>query len=165
MTVLGSCIAACVRDPVAGIGGMNHFMLPSGTEERANNWGSGDSASNRYGNFAMENLLNSLIKHGARKDRLEVKVFGGGSVLNISSNVGARNIEFAKKYLAMENLVVIASDVGSDCARKVIYDPLTGKTRVKRLREVYTGLVVSQEKELAQSLNQAPVDGSVELFE
>lgn len=164
MTVLGSCIAACIRDPFAGVGGMNHFMLPMGESNRTDAWGTGPSAANRFGNFAMENLINSLIKHGAQKNRLEIKLFGGGRVLNISSDVGAKNIAFIENYLETEKLTVSARDVGDDCARKVLYDPLTGRTRMKRLREVYNGLVASQERELMESLKQQPDAGSVELF-
>ncbi|MFK8053460.1 MAG: chemoreceptor glutamine deamidase CheD [Woeseiaceae bacterium] len=164
MTVLGSCIAACIRDPFAGIGGMNHFMLPIGENDRTDAWGAGMSAANRFGNFAMENLINALIKHGAQKNRLEVKLFGGGRVLNISSDIGAKNIAFVKDYIDVENLTVSASNVGDNFARKVIYNPLSGRTRMKRLQESYNGLVVSQENKLLESIKQEPVAGSVELF-
>ncbi|MFK7956015.1 MAG: chemoreceptor glutamine deamidase CheD [Lysobacterales bacterium] len=165
MTVLGSCVAACIRDPIEGIGGLNHFMLPMGSETSGSaGWGSGASAENRYGNFAMENLINALVKNGAVKSRLEVKLFGGGRVLDISMDVGSRNARFAQDYLQMENLSLTASDVGGDYARKVIFNPITGKARMKRLQEVYNGYVVSQEKQLMESLESKPVEGSVELF-
>lgn len=163
LTVLGSCVAACVRDPVAGIGGMNHFMLPTGTDN-GTDWGTGDSASNRYGNFAMENLINALIRNGADKKRLEIKLFGGGRVLDLSMDVGTRNAQFALDYLAAENLDVLSSDLGGDYARKVLYEPATGRARMKRLQEMYRGYVAVQERELMDSLKEKPVEGSVELF-
>ncbi|MFK8031509.1 MAG: chemoreceptor glutamine deamidase CheD [Gammaproteobacteria bacterium] len=164
MTVLGSCIAACIRDPVARVGGMNHFMLPIGDDERASSWGSGGSAANRFGNFAMENLINSLVKHGGVKSRFEIKLFGGGRVLDISTDVGRKNAAFAFSYLEAERMSVVASDVGSDYARKIIYDPMSGRIKLKKLRDVYNGMVANQEKELLRDLKKKPVSGSVELF-
>ncbi|MFK8017198.1 MAG: chemoreceptor glutamine deamidase CheD [Gammaproteobacteria bacterium] len=164
VTVLGSCIAACVRDPLAGLGGMNHFMLPVGNEERSNSWGQNDGALNRFGNYAMENLINSLLKHGAVKSRLEVKLFGGGHVLDIQSDVGLKNASFAEHYLRAENLKLVASDVGGGYARKIIFNPMTGRIRLKRLRDVFNGYVATREKELLQSVKTKPIAGSVELF-
>ena len=164
VTVLGSCISACIRDPLARVGGMNHFMLPLGSEQRAQEWGSEQGAMNRFGNFAMENLINTIIKHGGSKSRLEVKLFGGGHVMDISSNVGAKNAKFAEKYLEYEGLSLSSADVGGEFARKIIYDPMTGKVKLKRLKEVFNGYVASQEKELMQSVNKKPDAGSVELF-
>ncbi len=164
MTVLGSCVAACIRDPIARIGGLNHFMLPMGADDTGNSWGVGASASNRYGNFAMENLINCLVKNGAEKRRLETKLFGGGKVMDISMDVGARNVEFALEYLATEELAVAAKDVGGDYARKVLFDPIGGRTRMKKLTEMYNGMVAVQEKKLMSTLKTQPVQGDVELF-
>lgn len=165
VTVLGSCISACIRDPLARVGGMNHFMLPSGSEQRAQQWTSDNSALNRYGNFAMENLINAIIKHGGSKSRLEVKLFGGGHVMDISSNVGQKNAHFAEQYLEFEGLALTSADVGGRFARKIIYDPISGKVKLKRLQEVFNGYVANQEKQLMQTQDEQKSDaGSVELF-
>lgn len=163
-TVLGSCIAACMRDPVAGVGGMNHFMLPLGNEARAENWGAGSSALNRFGNFAMESLINSIIKLGGDKRRLEVKLFGGGRVLDISTNVGATNVAFVEDYVTAEGLNVISRDVGSDYARKILYDPMTGRARMRRLRDTYVDYVAIKERELLAEGKTQPPSGDLELF-
>ncbi|MEM6708456.1 MAG: chemoreceptor glutamine deamidase CheD [Pseudomonadota bacterium] len=164
-TVLGSCISACMRDPDAGVGGINHFMLPSGTEARAENWGSGSSAMNRFGNFAMEALVNSIIKLGGRKHCLEVKLFGGGRVLDIASDVGKTNIAFVEDYVTAEGLRVVSKDVGADYARKILYDPLTGRVRLRRLRDSYVEFVASKERELLQKKQETPPQsGELELF-
>src|SRR5690606_10592835 len=110
VTVLGSCVAACIRDVDSGIGGMNHFMLPDeGGKDVV-------SSSARYGTYAMEILINHLLKSGARRNRLEAKVFGGGAVLASlsSSNVGTRNAEFVLKFLQTEKIPVVAQDL-LDC--------------------------------------------------
>lgn len=164
MTVLGSCISACIRDPISAVGGMNHFMLPIGGDRGSSLWSKDAGAANRFGNFAMENLINALIKQGAVKSRLEVKIFGGGRVLDIATDVGAKNIDFVKFYLKVEKLEITASDVGENYARKIIYDPISGRIKLKRLRDVYSGYVVSQEKKLLQSIKEKPATGSVELF-
>lgn len=129
-TVLGSCVAACVRDPVAGVGGMNHFMLPAagvGVQ------GSGMS-SMRYGSYAMEVLLNALYAQGARRERLEAKVFGGGMVLTgmIATRVGDANAEFVLDYLRERQIDVKAQDLKDIYPRHVQYFPTTGKARVRR---------------------------------
>lgn len=163
-TVLGSCIAACMRDPVAGVGGINHFMLPLGSEARAENWGSGSSAMNRFGNFAMEALINSIVKLGGDKRRLEVKLFGGGKVLDISSDVGATNVSFAEDYVAAEGLQVASRDVGRDYARKILYDPISGRARMRRLRESYVDFVAIKERQLLAQGKAEPPSGELELF-
>ena len=137
-TVLGSCVSACVRDPGTGVGGMNHFMLPGDPRKRLDQWGGKDSLATRYGIAAMESLVNDILKQGARKDRLELKLFGGGKVLAMDLNdVGERNIQFAKQYLKTEGLVVVAEDLGETFPRKVNYVPKTGKVLVRRLRSLH----------------------------
>lgn len=163
-TVLGSCVTACMRDPVAGVGGINHFMLPLGNEARAENWGSGSSAMNRFGNFAMEALINAIIKLGGDKRRLEVKLFGGGKVLDISSDVGARNVAFVEEYVAAEGLQVTSRDLGNDYARKVLYDPISGRARMRRLRDSYVDLVATKERKLLADSKAQPPSGELELF-
>ena len=121
-TVLGSCVSACIRDPAMRIGGMNHFMLPSGNSESRHV----DSEATRYGNFAMEKLINDILKNGGRREQLEVKVFGGGNVLKNmgATDIGGGNIRFVREYLKMEGFKIISEDLGDIYPRKVIYDPI-----------------------------------------
>jgi chemotaxis protein CheD len=159
VTVLGSCVALCLRDALSGVGGMNHFMLPEG--------GAGaDGASARYGAYAMEILVNELLKRGARRERFEAKVFGGGRVLAdlTSLNVGERNAEFALRYLATEGIRVAAQDLLGDWPRKVYYFPRSGRVRVKTLREQHNDTIVRREREYRGQLARQPVAGAVELF-
>jgi len=160
VTVLGSCVAACIRDTDAGVGGMNHFMLPDdGGRETV-----GTSA--RYGTYAMEVLINHLLKMGARRNRLEAKVFGGGAVLASlsSSNVGARNAEFVLDYLKTEKIPVVAKDLLDSYPRKVYYFPDTGRVLVKKLHRVHNETLFSREKDYKDRLSGAKVEGDVELF-
>src|SRR5690606_35856262 len=117
-TVLGSCVAACVRDPLANLGGMNHFMLPGGDDA---NHGRNDAM--RYGAYSMEVLINELLKAGARRERLEAKVFGGGAVLDQmrQMNIGERNADFVLEYLHTEQIPVLAQDLRGEQARRVHY--------------------------------------------
>lgn len=160
VTVLGSCVAACIRDVDSGVGGMNHFMLPDdgGREEF------GSSA--RYGTYAMEVLINHLLKLGARRNRLEAKVFGGGAVLAslASSNVGARNAEFVLDFLKTEKIPVVAKDLLDSYPRKVYYFPKTGKVLVKKLHRVHNDTLFSRENDYKVRLASARMEGDVELF-
>jgi len=157
-TVLGSCIAACIRDKKLGVGGMNHFMLPAIGDPKM------DGALNRYGNFAMENLINEILKNGGKRENLEVKIFGGGKILQNMTDVGERNILFAKEYIAAEGLQLAMSDVGDTCPRKVIYFPASGKALLKRLRSLHNETVVSREQEYMNNLDVKPDEGDIELF-
>ncbi len=157
-TVLGSCISACVRDRKLGIGGMNHFMLPATTDEGAM------GSANRYGNFAMENLINEILKNGGKRDNLEVKVFGGGKILQNMTDVGLRNIQFVREYLHLENLQVVSEDVGDICPRKVIYFPASGKALMKKLRSLHNETVITREKTYMHDLDDKPDSGDIELF-
>lgn len=160
VTVLGSCVAACVRDVDSGIGGMNHFMLPDdGGRDKV-----GTSA--RYGTYAMEVLINHLFKMGARRNRLEAKVFGGGAVLASlsSSNVGARNAEFVLDYLKTEKIPIVAKDLLDSYPRKVYYFPQTGRVLVKKLHRVHNETLFSRERDYKDRLAGAKVEGDVELF-
>ncbi len=160
VTVLGSCVAACIRDTDAGVGGMNHFMLPDdGGRETV-----GSSA--RYGTYAMEVLINHLLKMGARRNRLEAKVFGGGAVLASlsSSNVGARNAEFVLNYLKTEKIPVVAKDLLDSYPRKVYYFPQTGRVLVKKLHRVHNETLFSRERDYKERLSSAKVEGDIELF-
>lgn len=123
-TVLGSCIAACIRDPQAGVGGMNHFLLPDAGDNR----GAGGDAV-RYGAYAMELLINGLLKQGARRERLEAKIFGGGKLFDSLSDVGASNSAFAERFLRDEGIPIVSSSVGGVSARRVEFWPVTGRVR------------------------------------
>ncbi|MBL1261611.1 MAG: chemoreceptor glutamine deamidase CheD [Thiotrichaceae bacterium] len=160
VTVLGSCISACIRDPQAGIGGMNHFMLP------ADNSGNGAklSESARYGNFAMEMLINEILKNGGKKKNLEVKIFGGGKILRNVTDVGERNIEFAITYIKTEGLNLLSSDVGSAHPRKVYYFPDSGRVRIKKLRKLHNETVIEREADYMKDLINKPVKSDIELF-
>jgi len=160
VTVLGSCVAACIRDTHNNIGGMNHFMLPDeGGKEVV-------SSSARYGTYAMEALINHLLKSGARRSHLEAKVFGGGAVLSslTSSNVGTRNAEFVLKYLQTEKIPVVAKDLLDSYPRKIYYFPETGRVLVRKLHRVHNDTLFNRESEYRSRLEKAPVSGEIELF-
>ena len=164
-TVLGSCISACVRDPVLRVGGMNHFMLPEDITNGSSSWlDPSVGLATRYGSFAMESLINDLLKLGARRERLEVKLTGGGRILASMTDVGARNIEFARRWLQLEGLQVAGEDVGDSHARRVQYFPTTGRVLMFRLRNLDQGEVVNREKQYQTTLRQAPAGNDVELF-
>lgn len=162
-TTLGSCISACIRDRVSGVGGMNHFMLPASAD--ADGWKSTSlSAATRYGNFAMEHLINNILKNGGRRHNLEVKLFGGGRIMVNMTDVGKRNIDFARDYLATEGLKVIAEDVGDVFPRMVVYFPTTGKVKVKRLRSLHNNVILEEESRYISTIESKPIGGEVELF-
>ena len=160
VTVLGSCVAACIRDTRAGIGGMNHFMLPDSDASAP------ASTSARYGTYAMEMLINSLLKMGARRSHLEAKVFGGGNVLaNMThTNVGQRNSQFVLDFLRTEHIHVAAKDLEDVHPRKVYYFPATGKVMVKKLRSAGEDVVLNSEREYRRRLQTEKVGGDIELF-
>lgn len=163
VTVLGSCVSACIRDRVSGIGGMNHFMLPEGSGADAN---SPISESARYGTYAMEVLINELLKGGARRENLEAKIFGGGNVLSgfTSINVGEKNATFVRKYLKNENIRVVGEDLNDVYPRKVYFFPRTGRVLVKKLKQMHNNTLISREESYAKKLNTNKVAGDVELF-
>lgn len=131
-TVLGTCISVVLYDARLKLGGMNHFMF---AQEASNNISQSDPTAGRFAQYAMELLINEMLKKGAVKQRLEAKVFGGGHVLNIDSNVGDNNIKFAFDYLASEGIPVIASNVGDIYARKIVFDPSSFKVWMKRMNK------------------------------
>ena len=156
-TVLGSCVAACVRDTRSHIGAMNHFMLPD-----ASNTNDPFGDGFRYGAYAMEHMLNHLYAAGVRKEHLEVKIVGGGAVMG-TSDIGAKNIDFVQNYLDQENLHIAAQDVGEHIARNVMFDVVTGKMKVKRM--AVNEDVISQEQNFMVDIKQpGPTAGGVELF-
>ena len=165
-TVLGSCVSACIRDPDFAIGGMNHFMLPANGEVDVMNISDSRSDAARYGNYAMEQLINEILKNGGRREALEIKVFGGGRVIQhmTHSDVGGRNIKFVLKYIAAEGLRIAAQDLGDIYPRKVVYDPFTGKVQVKKLRTMHNDTIVQRETGYMKVLQEGPVSGDIELF-
>jgi chemotaxis protein CheD len=156
-TILGSCVSACLWDPLKEIGGMNHFMLPGGKAD--------SGSSTRYGQYALERLITELIKRNAARERLDVKIFGGGRVLNTVSDVGRSNIDFVRAYLAAEGLRITAEDVGLPCARQLRYHPRTGRAMVRRLWSKEVALVAAEEAQLREKLGKvARKTGGVVLF-
>ncbi len=161
-TVLGSCISVCLRDARAGIGGMNHFMLPeSGNGE---GFGDAENVAARYGINAMELLINDLMKNGCQKHRFEVKVFGGGEMMKGISKVGASNIRFIHDYLSAEGLGIASEDVGDIYPRKIVFFPRTGKVLQKKIRDMHNDTIVRREHDYQASISQQPATGDVELF-
>jgi chemotaxis protein CheD len=158
MTVLGSCIAACLWDGRARIGGMNHFMLPDGD--------TGDG-SGRYGSFAMELLINEMLKLGARRETIQAKIFGGAQVMAgfTTMNVGERNTQFVQDYLSTERIPIVSQDVLNIHPRKVCFFPVTGKALVKRLAHSHPEtLAVEERKGNAVTVAKSNAGGSVDLF-
>jgi chemotaxis protein CheD len=158
MTVLGSCIAACIWDNKSRVGGMNHFMLPDGDAA---------DGSGRYGSYAMEILINEMLKMGARRETMQAKVFGGGAVMAgfTTMNVGERNTKFVLDYLATERIPVVSQDVLDIHPRKVCFFPVTGKALVKRLAHSHPEtLAVEERRGNAVSVAKSTAGGSVDLF-
>jgi chemotaxis protein CheD len=156
VTVLGSCVAACIRDRVSGIGGMNHFMLP----DNAGDVGSPLAASMRYGRYAMDTLISALLTAGARRENLEAKVFGGGNVLSgfLAINVGERNAKFVRHYLGEENIRILAEDLNGVYPRKVYFFPRSGKVLLKRLNHLNNNTLANREQDYALRLHASTVD-------
>jgi chemotaxis protein CheD len=170
VTVLGSCVAACIQDRTAGIGGMNHFMLPDDGADSAALAAASDAM--RYGAYAMEVLINELIKAGGRRERFEAKVFGGAAVLAgmTTMNIGDRNAAFVRRYLATENIRIVAEDLQGSHPRKVAFLPRTGQVMVKKLRLSQDASVAEREQQLAAQTAEARAErlararARVELF-
>ena len=159
VTVLGSCVSACMRDPVAKVGGMNHFMLPDRDTEGPL------SASARYGAYAMEVLINQLFALGAKRERLEAKVFGAARVLPGMSDIGERNAAFAIDYLKRESIRVVAEDLGSEEPCKIYFFPRTGRVMLKRLKSLRNDTIVQRERDYARKLETLSGGaGSADLF-
>lgn len=162
-TVLGSCVSACIRDVRLRVGGMNHFMLPTNQSEDGAAWTGSAWVATRFGNVAMERLINELLKRGGRRPDLEVKLVGGGKVLDALTDVGARNIRFAREYVRMEGFRLLGEDLGDVYPRKVLYDPASGAVRVKRLPRTSRQLLVEEMRYL-RTVDHAAPDGEIELF-
>jgi chemotaxis protein CheD len=161
VTILGSCISVCIRDPLAKVGGMNHILLPGNTNQTRDESG----FSTRFGVFAMEELINGLLKLGGAKSRFEVKIFGGGNVLQHSTaTIGAKNIHFVKGFLRAEGIKIISEDVGGDWARRLHFFPDTGKAMIRKLQRKEDMVIVDKEKEYAKKIIQKPTEPEVDLF-
>ncbi len=163
-TVLGSCVSACIRDSRTGIGGMNHFLLPLNKGE---SWSATEIASlaNRYGNFAMEHMINDILKQGGRKENFEVKLFGGSKIINGMTDVGNSNIRFVRNYLKTEELNVVAEDLGGINPRKVMYFPETGKVMVKKIRDLHNDTIIKRESAYIESFDDDITQGNIDLFD
>jgi chemotaxis protein CheD len=149
-TVLGSCISACIRDPFTGVGGMNHFMLPKPKEGGGDSWGE----STRYGSFAMETLINEILKRGGLKSRLEIKLFGAGKIYDGNIDVGANNAKWVIEFLQSEGLTSIKTDLGDVFPRKVYYFTESGRVLVKKLERVKNRTILDRETEYAEKIKQ-----------
>ncbi len=163
-TLLGSCVSACMWDPAMRVGGMNHFMLPGSS-------GPGESAAGptalagRYGAFAMEQLINALIKRGARRENLRAKLFGGGQVMRnfIAINIGERNAEFVIGFLRTEGIRVVSRDLLDVHARRVAFFPCTGRALCRKLAQPDESLIAA-ERQYTDRLAARGVSGEIELF-
>ena len=163
VTVLGSCVAVCLRDPLKKIGGMNHFLLPSDGSSSITSV----SESARYGVYAMELLINQMLKLGADRRRLEAKIFGGGNVLKgfTGFNVGERNVEFTMDYLNAEHIPVLASDLLDIYPRKVYFSPDTGIVNVRKIKSLHNSTIIDRESEYKMRIRGTSQSGEIELFE
>ncbi len=162
-TVLGSCVSACIRDPLVGVGGMNHFMLPKPKEAGTDSWGE----STRYGSYAMESLINEILKRGGVKSRLEIKLFGAGRIYEGNIDVGARNAEWVLEYIKTEGLKACKTDLGDILPRKIYYFTESGRVLMKKIEKVKNNTIAAREREYAsriQEKKQVTVEEDVTLF-
>ncbi|MFT5705054.1 MAG: chemotaxis protein CheD [Shewanella sp.] len=163
-TRLGSCVAACIWDPLLGIGGLNHFLLPE--RELNEDWHELSSYSCRYGNFAMEQLINGILTLGGQRKRLKAKVFGGAQMCKETVlNVGQSNIDFVKSYLHMEGIEIEAEDLGGAWPRKVLFHPNSGKVLLKRLPVSGISQLETQERDYLKGIIKDQSVSKVELFD
>ena len=147
-TVLGSCVSACIRDPLAGVGGMNHFMLPQPKNASTDSWGE----STRYGSYAMESLINDILKRSGVKSRLEVKLFGAGRIYDGNIDVGARNAEWVLEYIKTEGLTACKTDLGDILPRKIYYFTESGRVLMKKIENVKNDTIATRERDYASKL-------------
>jgi len=164
-TVLGSCISACIRDIETGVGGMNHFMLPQTSSTKLQiQTDSVISQALRYGYYAMEHLINTILSYGGKRKNLEVKLFGGSKIIASLGDIGEKNIQFVLDYIDAEALHLVAQDLGDIYPRKVNYFPLTGRARVRKIKSLHEDQIVVQETQYQKRINNEPVEGDIELF-
>lgn len=165
VTVLGSCVAACIRDTKSGIGGMNHFLLPSMAVNKGRHWDDYDSAATRYGDLAMEYLINKIVQLGGQRENLEAKVFGGARMFKTSfSDIGLQNIEFVNDYLKTERIRVVSSNTGSTFARKIYYIPSTGDVYLKRITHISNNTILERERNYFEEAQKARTTAEVSFF-
>jgi chemotaxis protein CheD len=158
-TILGSCVSACIRDPYANVGGMNHFLLPDGPKTELSN-------VTRFGNFAMETVINEILARGGLRSRLEIKIFGGSNMFeNSSIPIGDENVEFVENYLRNEGITITAKHVGGQQARRLHYWPLLGRARMLLLGPQIERTLVADEQTYRKLLASKPVDGGIDLFD
>jgi chemotaxis protein CheD len=169
VTVLGSCISACLRDKIFGIGGMNHFMLPEdknviqNVKSLVNRY---EIASTRYGSIAMEMLVNDILKRGGKRENLEAKIFGGGRITaQMSSDIGNINILFVTEYLKIENIPVVSQDVGDVLPRKVYFIPATGDVFVKKIDRINNNTIVEREAGYSKKIKENKVSSEITFFD
>ncbi|NQZ07712.1 MAG: chemoreceptor glutamine deamidase CheD [Algicola sp.] len=158
-TVLGSCVSACLWDESNKIGGMNHFLLPTITGEN----GSSNSYALRYGNWIMESLINELLKHGAKRQHIRAKVFGGASIKDGLPN-SDRNVKFILAHLMLENIPLVGENTGGNLPRKVMFNPLTGRTQIKALQKTRNDTIQVREQQYNKDLRYYEFDSNIELF-
>jgi chemotaxis protein CheD len=163
VTLLGSCVAACVRDTITGVGGVNHFLLPSSDQH---DLAQGSDEAMRFGDYAMEQLLNSIYRRGGQRGRLEVKIFGGARVLGGSSmlKIGEQNIAFVERFLKTEGIPIVARSVGGTVPRRIRYQPATGRAWVQELDKTSAVSVTQQEENYRRTFVRQQPAGDVEFF-
>jgi chemotaxis protein CheD len=160
VTVLGSCISACIHDDALNIGGMNHFMLPGDKSFKSIDV-IDDSRAARYGNVAMERMINDLIKIGGNRENMTAKIFGGGRITNTSADIGMGNINFVREYLEMENIKIVSEDVGDIYPRKIYFIPQTNDVFVKRIERVNNDTISVREHNYIKSLKKTDTESQV----
>ncbi|WP_193555759.1 chemoreceptor glutamine deamidase CheD [Hwanghaeella grinnelliae] len=165
-TILGSCISACIRDPLTKVGGINHFLLPYGDMEQDSAKKTRDAGlPTRYGNFAMEQLINEILKRGGDRKRLEVKVFGGGNVLAGGMDIGHKNADFIEDYLSNEGLKVVSKSLRGVHPRMIRYFPESGKVMVRTVDPTRAQTIAQQEYKKRIRIAEKQPEGDIELFD
>jgi chemotaxis protein CheD len=159
-TILGSCIAACLWDPVRGIGGMNHFLLPGEENQVPDPASTGSSA--RYGVHAMELLVNALLRRGARRENLQAKLFGGARMIRGLTDIGEMNATFAERFLQAEGIPVAGGSLRGNQGRRIQFWPASGRARQVLLRP--DTLTVFQTEYQVSASKTPSQTGAVELF-
>lgn len=160
VTTLGSCVSACLWDPVARIGGMNHFLLPDVPASETCSY----TASARYGSVAMERLINALLMAGAERERLQAKVFGGARVIESSMDIGEQNGAFVLDYLRREGMKLTGQDLGGPFPRRILWFPAQGRALRRLLTSGSLPATVKEEMRFRSVLRNQPQEGDVELF-
>jgi chemotaxis protein CheD len=159
-TILGSCVAACIWDAVAGYGGMNHFLLPG--ERAQDSETQTNERSVRYGVHAMELLVNGLLKKGAQRRRLQAKLFGGARMVEGLTDVGEMNACFAENFLAAERIALVSSSLRGHHGRRIQFWPVSGRARQILIGDDQVSVLTAEDRIRARTIVQT--GGDVELF-